>query len=197
MVPETLTSTNSFTVSHTYDSHSNRTSTTDREGNITRWTYGAIAGSGSPSISKLYPTRVVEASGRTVARTRTYGYDFHTGQVRSVTDADNGVRTRTELDAVGRPIVVKEASGTTEERQTKTWYCDRKRRLVVRSDVSGRAGSGQLVTVTDYDQAGRVRLRRSYEGISRRCPRDLPPPATARPTTRRRRGSRSRRTTST
>ena len=174
MVPETLTSTNSFTVSHTYDSHSNRTSTTDREGNITRWTYGAIAGSGSPSISKLYPTRVVEASGRTVARTRTYGYDFHTGQVRSVTDADNGVRTLTELDDVGRPIVVKEASGTTEERQIRTWYCDEKRRMIVRSDLSGSAGSGQLVTVTDYDQAGRVRLTRSYEGDQPAIPSGSP-----------------------
>ena len=174
VVSGTLTSTNSFTVSHTYDSHSNRTSTTDGEGNVTRWTYGAIAGSGSPSISKLYPTRAVEASGTGVARTMTYGYDFHTGAVTSATDADNGVRTLTELDAVGRPIVVKEASGTTEERQTKSWYCDEKRRLIVRSDLSGRAGSGQLVTVTDYDQAGRVRLTRSYEGDQPAMPSGSP-----------------------
>ena len=166
VVSGTLTSANSFTISHTYDSHghSNRTSTTDGEGNVTRWTYGAIADSGSPSKDRLYPTRVVEASGAGVARTMNYGYDFHTGQVTSSTDADNGVSTLTELDDVGRPILVKEASGKSEERRTQSWYCDEKRRMVERSDLSGSAGSGQLVTVTDYDGLGRVRLARSYEG---------------------------------
>ena len=173
VVSGTLTSTNSFTVSHTYDSHGNRTSTTDGEGNVTRWTYGAIAGSGSPSKDKLYPTRAVEASGTGVARTTDYVYDFNTGAVTSATDADNGVRTLTELDATGRPIVVKEASGTTQERQTRTWYCDQKRRMIVRSDLSARA-DGKLVTVTDYDQAGRERLRRSYEGDAPAMPSGSP-----------------------
>ena len=165
VVSGTLTSANSFTISHTYDSHghSNRTSTTDGEGNVTRWTYGAIADSGSPSKDRLYPTRVVEASGAGVARTMTYGYDFHTGQVTSATDADNGVSTLTELDDVGRPILVKAASGKSEERRTRSWYCDEKRRMIVRSDL-GAKGDGKLVTVTDYDGLGRVRLARSYEG---------------------------------
>ena len=170
VVPATLTSANSFTITYTYDSHNNRTSTTDGQGNLTRWTYGAIAGSGSPSISRLYPTRMVEASGSAVARTTNYGYDFHSGKVTSATDADNRVRTVTELDGVGRPIVVKEAAGKTEERQTKTWYCDAKRRMIVRSDLSGRVGSGQLVTVTDYDGLGRVRQSRSWE----KGPPDMP-----------------------
>ena len=117
---------------------------------------------------------MVEASGTGVARTTTYSYDFHTGQVTSARDADNGVTVRTELDDVGRAIVVKEASGTTEERQTRTWYCDEKRRMIVRSDLSGRAGSGQLVTVTDYDQAGRERLRRSFEGDQPAMPSGSP-----------------------
>ena len=173
VVSGTLTSANSFTVSHTYDSHGNRTSTTDGEGNVTRWTYGAIADSGSPSISRLYPTRTVEASGTGVARTTDYGYDFNTGAVTSATDAGNGVRTVTELDDVGRPIVVKEASGTTQERQTRTWYCDGKRRMIVRSDLNARA-DGKLVTVTDYDQAGRERLRRRYEGDAPAMPSGSP-----------------------
>ena len=163
-VSGTLTSANSFTVSHAYDSHGNRTSTTDGRGTVTRWTYGAIAGSGSPSISQLYPTRVVEASGTGVSRTTTYGYDFHTGQVISSTDVDNGVATLTTLDDVGRPILVKQASGKSEERRTQSWHCDAKRRMIVRSDLTGKVGSGQLVTVTDYDGLGRVRLGRSYEG---------------------------------
>ena len=107
---------------------------------------------------------MVEASGTGVARTTTYSYDFNTGQVTSARDDDNGVSTLTELDDVGRAILVKEASGKSEERRTQSWYCDEKRRMIVRSDLSGSAGSGQLVTVTDYDQAGRVRLTRSYEG---------------------------------
>ena len=174
VVSGTLTSSNSFTVTHTYDSHNNRTSTTDGEGNVTRWTYGAISGSGSPSISQLYPTRVVEASGTSVARTMTYGYDFHTGQVTASTDVDNGVATLTELDDIGRPIVVKEASGKTEESRTQSWHCDQKRRMIVRSDLSGIAGSGELVTVTDYDGLGRVRLVRSYEGDAPTIPSGSP-----------------------
>ena len=169
VVSGTLTSANSFTVSHSYDSHNNRTSTTDGRGTVTRWTYGAIANSGSPSISQLYPTRVVEASGTGVSRTTTYGYDFHTGQVTSSTDTDNGVATLTELDGVGRPILVKEAWGKGEERQTQSWHCDRKRRMIERSDL-GAKGDGKLVRVTDYDGLGRVRLVRSYEGDAPRLP---------------------------
>ncbi|MDE2755777.1 MAG: hypothetical protein OXI92_04420, partial [Acidobacteriota bacterium] len=168
-VPGTLTPANSFTVSHAYDSRNNRTSTTDGRGTVTRWTYGAISGSGSPSISQLYPTRVMEASGSGVSRTLTYGYDFHTGQVTSSTDADNGVSILTELDEVGRPILVKEASGKGEESRTQSWHCDEKRRMIVRSDLTAR-GDGKRVRVTDYDGLGRARLVRSYEGDAPRLP---------------------------
>ena len=50
----------------------------------------------------------------------TYGYDFHTGQVTSSTDVDNGVSILTELDDVGRAILVKEASGKSEERRVRS-----------------------------------------------------------------------------
>ena len=125
--------------------------------------YGEIATGGGSSKSGLYPTQVVEASETTVSRTMSYVYDFHTGGVTSATDSDNNVTTLTDLDAVGRPILVTEASGTTEERQTRTWYCDSRRRMIVRSDLSGRAGSGELVTVADYDQTGRVSQTRTWE----------------------------------
>ena len=156
-----LTSGNSITVTHAYDQYGNRTSTTDGRGSRTVWSYGQVAGSGSDGF---YPTAMVEGAGTGLARRMTYGYDFHTGQVTSRTDADNGVTTRTTVDAAGRPILVRGASGKTEESQTQRWYCDRERRMIVRSDLSGRAGSGQLVTVTDYDRLGREQLRRSYEG---------------------------------
>ena len=170
-----LTSGNAITISHTYDSHGrgNRTSTTDGRGTVTEWSYGAITGSGSPSIPNLYPTSQVVASGRDEARTTSYDYDFETGAVTSVTDSDNGVTTRTELDDVGRPIVVKEAWGKSEERQTLTWYCDRQRRMIVRSDLAGNR-DGKLVTVTDYDRLGRVSQTRSWESGAPAMPSGSP-----------------------
>ena len=163
-VSNPLTSAKSITVTHAYDQYGdgttakygNRTSTTDGRGNRTEWTYGS---------DKLYPLSMVVAANRaSLKRTTRYTYDFHTGAVTSATDADNGVTTRTTLDAVGRPILVREASGKSEESRTQTWHCDRERRMIVRSDLSGSAGSGQLVTVTDYDQTGRVEQTRSWEG---------------------------------
>ena len=164
VVPATLTATNSITLSHTYDSRGNRLTSTDGRGAVTRWTYGPIRG-GSVSHPDLYPTREVVASGTGVARTTTYGYDFQTGAVTSLTDADNNVTTRTTLDDIGRPTLVKEASGVSAlERHTATTYCDQKRRLVVRSDLDGTGNEKRrLVSVTDYDPLGRVRLTRQYE----------------------------------
>ena len=166
VVPATLTPSNSITISHTYDSHGygNRTSTTDGRGIRTEWTYGDIDAGGDDTEDDLYPTAMVAAAGNTSLRkTTNYIYDFWTGAVTSVKDVDNGVTTLTELDAVGRPIVVKEAAGKAEERQTRTWYCDSQRRLIVRSDLAGDAGDGELLTVTDYDQLGRVSQARSWE----------------------------------
>ena len=64
---------------------------------------------------------MVEASGTGVSRTMTYGYDFHTGQVTSSTDVDNGVSILTELDDVGRAILVKEASGESKGTLLNYW----------------------------------------------------------------------------
>ena len=150
----TLTNANSIRIAHGYDArYGNRTLTTDGEGRVTRWTYGS---------RNLYPVTRVVASGTPVARTTNYTYDFPTGAVISVTDADNGVTTQTTLDAAGRPILVKEASGKSEERHTATWYCDAQQRLIVRSDLS-EAEDGKQVTVTNYDQMGRVSQTRSWE----------------------------------
>ena len=162
VVPATLTASNSITLSHSYDSHGNRLTTTDPRGILTRWTYGAIRG-GSAPFSGLYPTLLEEAADTGVERTTSYTYDYWTGAVTAVRDLDNGVATRTTVDALGRPTLVREASGLSAvERHTATDYCDRKRRLIVRSDLAGR-GDGKLVTVTDYDRLGRVRLTRHYE----------------------------------
>ena len=171
-----LTAANSITVSHTYDPnvYGNRISTTDAQGVRTEWTYGDIDVGDDDTEDDLYPTVMVAAAGNaSLRRTTNYVYDFWTGAVTAATDVDNGVATRTDLDAVGRPILVKEASGKSEERQTATWYCDAKRRMIVRSDLD-RAGDWKLVTVTDYGQEGRVRLNRSYEGDGPTMPSGSP-----------------------
>ena len=175
-VSDPLTPSNSITISHTYDKHGNRLTTNDGEGNVTEWSYGEITGSGSPSRRGLYPTVMVVAAGNALLqRTTHYSYDFHTGAVTSAIDADNGVTTRTTVDAVGRPVMVEEADGVSGvERQTRTWYCDSQRRMIVRSDLAGNAGDGELVTVTDYDQAGRERLSRSWERNAPPMPRGTP-----------------------
>ena len=173
-VSNPLTSTNSFAILHTYDSRGNRLTTTDGEGIKTEWSYGT---------NNLYPARQVEASEKdggatTVARTMDYTYDLWTGAVTSVKDVDNGVTTRTTVDAVGRPVIVEEADGVSGvERQTRTWYCDAERRLIVRSDLAGDSGNGELVTVTDYDQLGRVSLSRSWESGAPAMPPGTPSPA--------------------
>ncbi|MDE2962989.1 MAG: hypothetical protein OXU26_03695, partial [Acidobacteriota bacterium] len=48
VVSGTLTGSNSFTLSHPYDGHGNRLTTTDGRGTVTRWTYGAIGGGPAP-----------------------------------------------------------------------------------------------------------------------------------------------------
>ena len=175
-VSDPLTPSNSITISHTYDKHGNRLTTNDGEGTVTEWSYGEITGSGSPSRTGLYPTVMVAAAGNALLqRTTHYSYDFHTGAVTSARDADNNVTTRTTVDAVGRPVMVEEADGVSGvERQTRTWYCDSQRRMIVRSDLAGNAGDGELVTVTDYDQAGRERLSRSWERNAPPMPRGTP-----------------------
>ena len=158
------TDSNAITIAHTYDEFGNRETTTDGLRIKTRWTYGGIATGGGSTESNLYPTIKETAADSGVERTENYTYDFWSGALTSVTDADNGVTTRTTLDAAGRAIRVEEADGKAEERQINTWYCDVERRVIVRSDLADDVGDGELVTVTDYDQLGRVRLRRTYEG---------------------------------
>ncbi|HEX8098498.1 MAG TPA: hypothetical protein VF507_10695, partial [Pyrinomonadaceae bacterium] len=155
-----LGASNSVSVSRQYDAYGNVTLATDARGSQTRMTYGSVGG-----FTDLYPTEVKEAYGAAVERTATKEYDFNTGLVRCVTDADNGVSTLTSYDALGRPTLVKAAEGKPEETRTATQYSDSLRRVIVRSDLEG-VGDGKLVSVQHFDQLGRVRLARQLEDAS-------------------------------
>lgn len=88
-----LTSLNSVSVTHVYDSFGNPTLSTDANSNQTQLTYGQING-----FSNLYPTQIKPAYNTTVERTSTQEYDFYTGLVTLATDTDNNVSTRTRIN---------------------------------------------------------------------------------------------------
>lgn len=129
----------------------------DAKGNQTHITYGTIG-----SFSDLYPTEIKTAYGTSLVRTEDREYDFGTGLVTRVTDADNGVSTSTTYDALCRPTLVKAAEGKAEEIHTATQYSDADRRVTMRSDLLAK-DDGKLVTIQHYDQLGRIRLARQLE----------------------------------
>jgi len=156
-----LTSVNSISTSASYNQHGMPLTTTDANGVITQFTYGAVQGPNGP-VFDLYPTQTITAYGTSVARTSAAVYDFYTGLVTTATDVDNNVSTVTEYDALGRPTKVRNAAGTPLESWTRTEYDDVNRRVVVRSDIDSM-GDGRKVSVQHFDQLGRVRLTRTLE----------------------------------
>jgi RHS repeat-associated protein len=135
------------------------TSTTDARGVQTRFTYGTVG-----AFTDLYPTTIESAYNTPVQHSETREYDFNSGVVTKVTD-DNSISTKTVYDAMGRTILVQEAFGSVDERQTATQYFDSERRVVLRSDLTANADA-KLVTVQHYDQLGRIRLTRELEDSS-------------------------------
>ncbi len=154
-----LSPSNSISVINQYDLQvsGKLTQTTNPRGFRTEYTYGAVNG-----FTDLYPTETRVATGTSVQRTETREYDFHTGLVTRVTDADNNVSTATIYDVFGRPTLVKAAEGKPEESRTATEYSDVNRRVIVRADLN-TIGDARLVSIQHYDQLGRVRLSRQLE----------------------------------
>ena len=156
-LPATLTSSNATITGRTFDSHGNLTGITDPRGIPTCLTYDA---------NNLYPTQVVEACGTGQSRTWQYTWDFPTGLVTRKLDADNNVATDYGYDTLGRPALIKEASGIpTDERRTAITYEDSNRRVVTRKDRDA-AGDGLLVSVGVYDELNRPCLTRQLETSS-------------------------------
>jgi RHS repeat-associated protein len=159
-VSDPLTSSNSISVSHQYDSYGNPTFSTDARGIQSQFIY---------DTDSLYVTETRAAINTPVQRTTLQQHDSYTGLVTLVTDVDNSVSTRTTYDALGRVTLVQEAEGKSQERRTRTEYSDAARRVVVWSDLDSM-GDENLVSIQHYDQMGRVRLSRQLEDKATQSP---------------------------
>ncbi|MCC7342095.1 MAG: hypothetical protein IT170_13530 [Bryobacterales bacterium] len=149
----TLAAGNAILTSHQYDSYGNRTQTTDPNGNVSRITYDG---------NSLYPATRYEAFGSTVQRQFNLTHHFAAGLLTQSVDADNSVTTNYSYDYFGRPTLVQEAYGATEQRNTETDYQDDLRRVITRQGpLPGSAA--KLVTVRHYDSLGRIRLTQQLE----------------------------------
>jgi RHS repeat-associated protein len=157
----TLSSSNAIGTATTYNSKGQPTLVTDPNGNQTQITYSYVSGP-SGNVVDLYPTQTVNAYNTAVAKTATAVYDYSTGVATTSTDVDNGVSTVTTYDEFGRPVLIKAASGKSEETRTSITYDDEERRVITRSDLNV-AGDGKIVNIQHYDQLGRVRLSRMLE----------------------------------
>jgi RHS repeat-associated protein len=163
-----LGSGNSVSTSTTYDSYGNPTSATDARGTVTQLTYGNVSTPGG-NVTGLYPTQTVSGYGTSIAQTANMVYDFSTGAVTQTTIAGNNTNenivNQTDYDALGRPITVKAAVGTAQERWTQTVYEDANRRLTVKADLYTKQDALK-VGVQFFDQLGRIRLAKSLEDAS-------------------------------
>jgi RHS repeat-associated protein len=148
---------NSVTVTNQYDGYGNLTLTTDERGVQTQTLYDAVG-----PHAGLYPTEVRTALGTAIQRVARQEYDFYSGVMTRSLDVDNDVATSTTYDVFGRPTLVVSAQGKPEESRVATEYVDLSSRIVVRRDLNA-AGDGKLVTVSHFDQLGRVRLTRELE----------------------------------
>ena len=144
-----LNSGNAVGTNNVFDGYGNLTQVTDPDSHVTKYTYDS---------NSLYITQKVDGFGSSVPRTTTYVNDQATGLHTSVTDLDNAVTSSYYYDALGRPTVVSGA-GLAE---TQTQYEDSNLRVITRQDLNSY-GDGQLVSVTEYDQLGRVCLNRQLE----------------------------------
>jgi RHS repeat-associated protein len=164
-----LCTANSISVTNQYDHWSSGEAgkliqTTDARGTNTVLTYGSVGG------FDIYPTQIQTAYGTAVQRTEQRQYDFSSGLVTRVTDADNNVSSSTTYDVVGRLTLVKAADGIQGvETDTVTTYYDVDRRVVIKSDLNA-TGDGKLVSIQHFDQLGRLRLSRQLEDSATQDP---------------------------
>jgi RHS repeat-associated protein len=149
----TLTTGNAILTSHQYDSYGNRTQTTDPNGNVSKISYDG---------NSLYPATRYDAFGSTVQRQFNLAYHFATGLLTQSVDADNTITTNFSYDYLGRPTLVQEAYGVSEQRNTETDYQDDLRRVITRQGPLPST-TAKLVTVKHYDPLGRIRLTQRLE----------------------------------
>src|SRR5262249_12660212 len=119
-----LTSANSVSMQYLYDKNGNLISSTDTNGIQTKYGSGACSYTDSENITHTaYPSSITRASGTSLRRSTRQTWNCATGLLLSNEDA-NGVVTRYDYDAIGRPTVITEAVGTGVERHTVTDYTE-------------------------------------------------------------------------
>ena len=150
--PAILDSNSAIRTTRTYSNHGNILTSTNGRGVQTQYTWDA---------NDLYLTKRATAVGATEGRTTTFSFDPASGLLQSLTDVDNNVTSTFAYDALDRLMLTQEAVGTPVQRNTRYMYEDDSRlRVIVQKDLDA---SRSLVTVTDYDQLGRIRLTRQLE----------------------------------
>jgi len=155
-----------ISVGSTYGPYGNLATTTDARGNVTQFFYD--------DATHAAPNRVVvDPQNGTGTQTTTTAYDYYTGKVTSVTDA-NGQISITDytnhllsaVDPFGRPGLLIgptiTSNGIPQHQRTKTIYYDNARKMTVTSGLNTET-DGALKSETFFDQLGRAMETRQYE----------------------------------
>jgi YD repeat-containing protein len=156
-LPAQLNPSNAGIESRTYDGQGrgNLRSITNPRGFTTTFDYD--------SNNLFVIKKVVASNAGNPDKPRTTGYDVDpsTGLLKSVIDVDNNVTTAYGRDTIGRLRSVQEALGTPAERDTEYLYEDNNLRTIAKRYTNRAAGP--VVSVTEYDQLGRISLSRQLE----------------------------------
>ena len=155
--------------SATYDSYGNKETSTDANGNVTRYFYG--------DATHAMPTRVVvdPLNGAGAQETGT-AYDFHTGFVKQSRDANGNVvdfdytnHLLNDVDPFGRVGTVRgpaDGGNGGHRRTVKTYYEDAARAVRTEADLRSE-GDGLLKTRKVSDELGRAVLsQQSEDGVN-------------------------------
>ncbi len=145
-----------------YDGFGNLLQTVDPKNHVTQWTYDS---------NSLYAVQNTVAAGTPQSETSRYTWDNTFGLIASKTDPNN-VTTSYSYDPQGRQISVTAGSGTPVATVTLTTYDDANRRIIVEHDKDA-TDDYALVSVTNYDELGRVTLTQQLENKSTQSPTDI------------------------
>ena len=113
----------------------------------------------SALTSYAFPTKITNALGH-IAYSQ---FDYYLGRPVNAQDANGIVASGSYNDALDRPKQVKRAIGTTAENQTTFAYDDTARLITTSSDKDA-LNDNLLVSKILYDQMGRTKEQRQYEG---------------------------------
>lgn len=157
---------NWITTSNTYGFYGNLATTIDGRGKVTQFFYD--------DVTHALPNRVVvDPQNGTGTQTTTTAYDFSTGRVTSVIDANGNLseiqytnQLTGQVDPFGRPgLTIGPDLGSGVNHRTRTFYEDSSRTVTVLSDLNSE-GDGLLKSQVISDMLGRAIESRQYENAS-------------------------------